>query len=126
MVKEPKKKKKKKKFKEEPPLEVEPKKIELGGKPKGNPLFGRNDEATLSMKTDKFILAKFDTNDSFFLSLANVGPLQVIGMIQHMALLLETKGTMSIEETAAMLVKEQANFEQESIRDDGATDGQKY
>ena len=64
-------------------------------------------------KDDAFIAAIFnDGKENFDLALNNIGPIQVMNMIGHLAILLETREGISIEETAAKLVASQAGFEQ--------------
>ena len=62
---------------------------------------------------DKFIAAIFNNGEeNFDLALNNVGGMQVMNLIGHLAVMLETKEGISIEETAAKLVASQAGFEQ--------------
>jgi len=62
---------------------------------------------------DKFIAAIFNNGEeNFDLALNNVGGMQVMNLIGHLAIMLETREGISIEETAAKLVASQAGFEQ--------------
>ncbi len=62
---------------------------------------------------DAFIAAIFNNGDeNFDLALNGVGGMQVMNLIGHLAIMLETREGISIEETAAKLVASQAGFEQ--------------
>ena len=64
-------------------------------------------------KDDAFIAAIFnDGEEHFNLALNNIGPIQVMNMIGHLAILLETREGISVEQTAKHLVDSQGGFEQ--------------
>ena len=62
---------------------------------------------------DAFIAAHYTSDENFTLHLNNIGPHEVIGLLGHLAVLLETKEGISIEETAARLIADQGQFTQE-------------
>jgi len=64
-------------------------------------------------KENAFILAHYTDDESFTLNMNNIGPHEVVNLIGHLAILLETREDISIEETAARLIADQGQFQQE-------------
>ena len=62
---------------------------------------------------DTFICAHYTNDENFTLQMNNIGPHEVVNLIGHLAVLLETRENISIEETAARLIADQGQFTQE-------------
>ena len=66
---------------------------------------------------DSFILATYDNDDTFSLRMNDIGGNHVMNLIGHLAVLLETKEGIPIEEIASRLIDEQAIFSQEYVKE---------
>jgi len=71
-----------------------------------------NKEGIKLLPEDKFVLANFSSDEAFTLALSNVQPQHIMNVIGHLAVLLETRASITIEEIAKRLIEDQGSFSQ--------------